>query len=146
MENVILALTNFSAVFAIHAYALRGDYLRAAAIFFAAAASFVYHLIECHKHAMPGIGCCTTKRDHILSINIARFFAFVAVFVCGWNAHFHELFATNYMYIILAIIGITMSEQVSDYFEPPTQRWIHVIFHSLWHISVFTTAYKFALV
>lgn len=55
MENIVVALSNFPAVYPIyHAYC-QGDILTTSIVAYVATASFVSHLFENHKHGMPGV-------------------------------------------------------------------------------------------
>lgn len=133
MENLILSLTNLYAIFPFVQYYQKGLYLKASSITFAAISSFVYHLIETHKHHMPGIGIFNDRVSHHIFLNLDRFFAFFAIYQCFsfkiLNYPYHVIFALSMVFISEVISRLTSYEKI-----------IHVITHSLWHISIFEIA------
>ncbi len=82
MENIILAVTNIGCIFPAINYYENGKYLQSIFIGLAGLSSFVYHLIECKKHKMPGIGYLNSNFYHQLFINFDRFFAVGSVLLC----------------------------------------------------------------
>jgi len=144
-ENIVLACTNLSAVFSIYIYIQRALWLQAGAVTAAMVASFWYHLIECHKHSMPGIGVCTSRREHDVWINVDRVCAVLAVLACGSRASVAVLMTPlvcAYLWTLLplALGSIYVSEQVSDRYGPELAPRIHVCSHGVWHVSVFMIA------
>ncbi len=56
MENLFVAISNLPAVLPIATSYLRKDHVTTCCITFVAIASAISHLVENHKHGMPGIG------------------------------------------------------------------------------------------
>ena len=56
IENIIVSFTNFAAFLPILTAAKQGDDITSFTLIFAFSTSFFFHLIENHKHGMPGIG------------------------------------------------------------------------------------------
>ena len=56
MENFIVAISNFPAILPIYTSIINNDLTTTVAILFVALASFFSHIVENHKHGMPGIG------------------------------------------------------------------------------------------
>ncbi len=54
--NLLVAVTNFPAIYAINLAIDKRDILTASVITYVASASFLSHLVENHKHGMYGIG------------------------------------------------------------------------------------------
>ncbi len=54
--NLLVAVTNFPAIYAIILAINKHDILTALVITYIASASFLSHLVENHKHGMYGIG------------------------------------------------------------------------------------------
>ncbi len=82
---------------------------------------------------MPGIGIFNDKLSHSIFLNFDRFFAFFAIYQCFslkiLNYPYHVIFALSMVFISEVISRLTLYE-----------KNIHVITHSLWHISVFEIA------
>lgn len=119
MENIILASTNLVAIVPVLEFYHQGCILQSTAVALAALASILYHLVECHKHGMPGVGVFTSARDHMILINIDRACAVFAVLAC-WDI---SALMQNYAIVLVALVGLTLSEQGSRYFNGP-YRWL----------------------
>lgn len=106
MENIILALTNLYAIRAVGIAVKSNLPWQALAVAAAALASIAYHLIECQKHGMPGIGVFESMLSHRVFINIDRVAAIGAVVTLGsapfvWSEK--EL-------VFLAFLSLVLSE------------------------------------
>lgn len=55
-ENLIVAVSNFPAIYPIITCYQNQDYITLITIGFVAIASLLSHVVENHKHGMPGIG------------------------------------------------------------------------------------------
>ena len=71
MQNLIVALTNFPALLSIKKTLLHDDYKTCGILIFLTTWSVISHLIQNHKHNMPGIGnfsISTSKLTNYLDI------------------------------------------------------------------------------
>lgn len=135
MENIILSITNFGFILPCINYFNNQQYLQSIFIGLSGCSSIIYHMIECKKHNMPGIRYFRSNFYHNLFINIDRFFAVGSVIVC----YIPKVF--NYPYLILiGLLSIFISEILSRFIKSKnilSEKNIHVISHSIWHIVVF---------
>ncbi len=132
LPNLIVAASN---LYALRAVALSFPSLQAWCILFAAVCSTAYHLIERHKHQMPGASFGRSVRAHLWLINLDRVAAVIAAVVCMP----YLLQDVPLLTVLVALGSITASEQLADRTNDPV--WVHTIWHSLWHIAVFHLAY-----
>ena len=56
MENIIVALSNFTVYYPIIKSYLNKDYITCVCLLYVTLGSFFSHLFECHKHGMSGLG------------------------------------------------------------------------------------------
>lgn len=138
MENIIVAASNLYAILPI-AYNYQHNHLFNAFILTCAmAASIAYHLIETHKHNMPGMPIFRSYEWHNFFINIDRFFAFACIFI---------LFDINNIlkfngFILVALLHSYLSEV---YFRSNDDKYKYILTHIIWHIMAFQIAYIFSL-
>lgn len=144
MENIIVAGSNLLCVLPIYTSYVNSDYYTFCAILFVASASIVSHLIECHKHGMPGIG---------FSAKTSYIFNRLDVIGCG-------LVTSRLCYILIKKYGITgilnvlinnrqlmalstgliavMAISEYDKYNPRLKNR-YILMHSIWHLGVFFT-------
>ena len=141
-ENWIVALTNFPVVFPLITCLKRGDVLTAGVIAFVGLASFLSHLVENHKHGMPGAfgGRVSEKTSYYLNrldvvgcmLTLCRF-AGLYYFKDGISL-IPPLKMIDIWYLVLAFVLLRVSEY--DKYNPKL-KGLYVATHSLWHISIF---------
>ena len=145
--NIILAITNLSAILPIYLSVIHNDRYTAAVLLAVAIASFLSHLVENHKHGMPGIGfpriisivlnkidvvCCIFVFARIGYISVATYVSKIFWLIINKNI---------YLYALPLILNI-----VSEYDKyNPKYKYFYVWIHSVWHISIFISIYFFLL-
>jgi len=142
ISNLIVALSNFPCIYPISRSILQKDYLTTSIISFVASASFFSHLVENHKHGMPGIG---------FSKKISYFLNRIDVLGCLLvSLRFSQLYYLKYglsvdvilknklsfMMLCLPFIFLRISEY--DKYNPKLKN-IYIITHSIWHMTIFRT-------
>jgi len=151
MDNLILSSTNLVVLIPVSYAIQQSHYIQAAALFFAGAASFWYHLIEHFKHDMTGfIPKYRTVRHHKLFIGLDRIGAVSAI-----ASHIpllkeyverkkdYTLIGMGIAAIILEVFTDLMN-QMRFWGLNKQQRvylkWLFVFLHGIWHISAFALA------
>lgn len=140
MENIWLAASNVVAIVPAIVFYRQGCILQCIAVALAGLASFIYHLIECDKYGMPGVGIFTSARSHAILLTIDRACAVFAMLVC-WDTG-----ALMY-YWPIAVIAFTMlavSEIAPVYFNGRYKKEIYCAPHHVWHVCIFYLAYAIA--
>lgn len=96
--------------------------------------SILYHMIEHHKHDMPGWGSHTLAEHHVC-INLDRCAATSVVLVTLFQHHDVTAFVTgHWMILCFALLLLYVSERRAD-------KSMYMFTHSLWHIYAFHLAY-----
>lgn len=146
IENLIVTASNLYAAAPTWDYYIHNMDLPMVAIILSAIASMLYHLFEHQKHHMPGMGIFGDPCSHIILINIDRFCAVGAIIVCAVTAKWKNV--DIYVFCLVAGIGLIsvfISEFVSKFFPDKVEKWVHVFFHSVWHILAFECARELAV-
>ncbi|AYV85002.1 MAG: hypothetical protein Satyrvirus2_13 [Satyrvirus sp.] len=146
IENFVVAFSNLPCIYPIIKSIINRDYITAAAITFVSIASFVSHLVENHKHGMPGIGF-SKKTSYILN----RFDVLGCVLVIfrfdylfyQRNMFSYEFFLKHKIFFICACIPPILLI-ISEYDKyNPKLKYRYIITHSIWHASIFVLMGKF---
>lgn len=139
-RNFVVAASNFTCIYPITKAVANGDYVTAAAISFVSAASIISHLVENHKHGMPGIGL--SKR---VSYILNRF----DVLGCGLvTCRLGYLYLSKYGLSLsvfsgnrLLLLGAGMAFlflRVSEHDKYNAKlRNIYMVTHCVWHLAIF---------
>jgi len=145
MENVIVASSNVYAVYALTAW--YNDSIVYFAILASMMASIVYHLVEHHKHDMPGTAGSGSLSEHKLCLNLDRFCAILLGIVLLSRAIDNPSMIYNPASILCAVcaagFGI-VSEHGESFFKhisSKQRRWIYIVTHSVWHVLIFNVVY-----
>lgn len=152
MENLWVALTNLPAVYPIRAAIQHNDAITAWCLMFVSLFSFSSHLVENHKHGMPGIGVSkytswVLNRFDVLGCILV--FLRVAWLCWAHHARFPWLLAyqlvKDWGFLLQIAISFGLS-RISEYdhYNPDLKRF-YIVTHSLWHISIFLVINKFLL-
>lgn len=160
LPNLCCTVTNLYALFPIYVFYKNNMIFKASFLAFTMVASICYHLIEHHKHNMPGIGLFNDKLSHQVFLNLDRFCSLAAVIVCYnydlvyQNGPISRLFINQTTFILLllstgyAFIAETLLTPKGPFpkiiLEKNYIKWIYVFTHSLWHIGIFATAHEYA--
>lgn len=139
-RNIIVAASNATCVYPICKAVANRDYLTAGALSFVSAASIVSHLVENHKHGMPGIG--VSKR---VSYILNRF----DVLGCGLVAlRLGYLYASKYglspsilmnnkwLLVGALIAGLCLGISEHDKYNAKLQN-VYMATHCVWHLAIF---------
>lgn len=147
-ENIFVALSNFPCIFPICLTFINKDYLTCGLISFVVSASFSSHLVENHKHGMPGIG---------FSKQVSYVLNRVDVFGCLLiGSRFAQLYYLKYglsidiimknKYVFLTYCLPFILGRISEFDKYNSKlKNIYIMTHSLWHISIFMTMNAFLL-
>lgn len=135
--NLLMAVTNITAVLPIARAFINQDYLTASLIIFAVFASVVSHLWENFKHGMDSI----TPVSKELSLNLNRFDRFGCIllsirllylFIEKHDYNFGMLLDYPFMFVPF-IFG-----RISEYDKyNPRLRNMYLVTHSIWHSTIF---------
>jgi len=146
MENLIVAFSNLPCVYPLYIAYTNNDILTFGAIAFVSTASFVSHLIENHKHGMPGIGFSenisyiANRFDVLGCIGVISRFAYIFYKKYGFNA---EIIKQNYMLVFCASLCM-MCLRISEYDKyNPELRTMYISTHTIWHMGIFSVMGKF---
>ena len=143
MENIIVALTNYPALKAIDTAFGNNDPLTALLIGFAGSASFISHLVENHKHNMPGFfPNCSHKTSYLL--NRVDVLGVVVLGIRVTSLYYHHygispIFFTRYPVFtgcLLLSCGLNLISERWDYVA--SRKKLFILTHSLWHLSIFS--------
>lgn len=139
-SNIWMSLTNIYGLRAIYNVWLQDEKVNSLIILGAVISSSVYHLVECEKHKMSGIGLNNSKELHYITLNIDRFFAVLTFMIMFLKAREtkYELIRENMMLEILALSSLFLSEIPFRYEKP-----MYMITHTIWHISAYHLVYLY---
>jgi hypothetical protein len=149
MENAIVAASNCYALRALLAWPSfsMGHLLTS----FAMAASLMYHLVERHKHNMPGLVGDGSVIEHNVYLNLDRVAA-LALAIHLINTVTSEAFECLAPFAALSLTLCAASE-LSHWWPSlligrgigiKTERRWYVVTHSLWHLCAFHLVYLVA--
>lgn len=135
MENLIVASTNCLAYFPIITSFNQEDYLTCFLLVFVATASFISHLVQNHKHDMPGM----FDFSHNISIWTNYLDILGCILVVNRLLHlFYERWKWN-KELILIIYHFVLAYALNLVSENTISKNTFIICHSLWHLLIFTT-------
>ncbi|QTF49193.1 hypothetical protein qu_301 [Acanthamoeba polyphaga mimivirus] len=146
MENLIVAISNFPAVLPICLSFLKRDFITFGTITFVSIASFISHLIENHKHGMPGIGFSQQtsyiwNRFDVLGciLSVARFSYLY------YNRHgLNVVPIVNNKWLFAMTIPVFILLRVSEYDKyNPNLKTRYIITHCMWHAGIFGLMHYF---
>lgn len=134
MENLITTLTNLPMLVPIAKAYQHNDTATFYAILYVFAASFISHLVENHKHGMPGF--------YPVSTNTSYFWNRLDVLGCF-------IVGTRFLYLYLkyspsvTFIDITLTiiafllNAISEYdkYNPDLKWFPYLTFHPIWHLA-----------
>jgi hypothetical protein len=139
-ENLLVAFSNFPCVYPISQSYDKGDYLTTSVIAFVSIASFVSHLIENHKHGMPGIGFSKkvsyySNRLDVLGCVLAGS-RFAYLYYAKYGLPIDIILANKLTFLLLT--GPVILLKISEYDKyNPKLKYRYIITHSIWHMSIF---------
>ena len=144
--NLLVAFSNLPAIYPIYQAYANQDYLTAGVLTFVATASFVSHLVENHKHSMPGIGFSKEvsyylNRADVLGCLLTG--ARVAqLYYLKYGFSFDVILENKLFFLLYCLPVILMRISEHDKYNPKLRN-IYVVTHSLWHATIFMTMNSF---
>lgn len=147
LPNIMVSASNLSVIIPLYQSVINQDYLTTTIISFVGVMSTISHLIENHKHGMPGIGLS----QHI-SILTNRLDVIGAVIIGSRLIHmFYQKFGFDVGHLIFNHSGFLLASFitflmgfVSEYDKyNPKLRSQYMITHCFWHTGVYSSMYYF---
>lgn len=140
MENIIVSTTNCIAIFAARQSYNNKDNITLLFLLFTTLASFFSHLIENHKHGMPGLGFSVTTSYILNKIDVLSCYLLVGriayLYYSKYGISISPIIENKQ--IILHIIISLIFLAISEYDKYNTNlKLSYIITHSLWHINIF---------
>jgi hypothetical protein len=140
MENLLVAVTNLPVILPLLVTWNNNDFLSFFVIAFVGFFSFVSHLVENHKHGMPGFFSVSTSTSYLLNrfdvlgvyMTLGRF-----LYLYSLKFGFSTEFITKHYILIGALTGSFMLNIISEYDKSYETKMLFIITHSIWHISIF---------
>ena len=131
MENWIVASSNAPALVAIWFAAAAEDYPSAVLLVLAAFFSFGSHLVENHKHGMPGaiqgrsIGWNRCDRAAVVWCCLRAVYLFV------WHRW-------PSLWLLLSMAFFAAFNLASEWDKTRDTKWFYVMLHCVWHIGIWS--------
>ena len=146
LSNFIVAVSNFPAVYPIYLSFANKDYLTASSICFVAAASFISHLAENHKHGMSGIGF-SRRTSYILNrFDVIGCFIVAArfsyIYYAKYGFFFDIVFKNKFAFVAYCLPFALLMISECDKYNPALKK-TYIVAHSTWHIAIFTVIGSF---
>jgi hypothetical protein len=139
--NWLMALSNLPVIQPIYQTIMARDYWTMLLIIFVGSMSFVSHLVENHKHGMPGIGF-----SRLVSYFLNRLDVIGSIWTFGrFLQLYHQKFGMNIsgivqnkMFFISLLISFLFL-RVSEYDKYNLElRPMYIVLHCVWHVSIYT--------
>lgn len=135
VDNVWMACTNAAFVLPASVALAHADALTTAAVLFAAVASFAYHLVECHKHGMRGVGRGGRRSSHAWLWVDRTGVALLTVRLLVLYADTHgDRFVFSAAHCALGAVAFVLLG-VSEHDHSPRTRERYLLAHAGWHVT-----------
>lgn len=138
--NIFVAATNFPVFVPVATAMARRDMLTAITISYVGAASFLSHLVENHKHGMPGIGF-SKKTSYLLNrldvlgcILVGVRFGYLYLVKYGFSIGI--ILDNKLLFSSFCIPFIFMRISEYDKYNPALKN-MYIATHSIWHLTIF---------
>ncbi len=140
MENIVVAFSNIVALFPIMTTIKHNDYLTTLSLIFVFLMSLLSHLIENHKHGMPGVGFSTTASYFMNRLDVLGcFIVIIRMLYIFYQVHQFRLviiYQNVTLFLCAAIIFAIL--QISEFDKYNSKlRNQYIITHCIWHIGIF---------
>ena len=139
--NILVALSNAPCLYPLSLSLAKKDYLTACVLAFVSTASFTSHLVENHKHGMPGIDFSTTVSYYLNRMDVlgcAIVGARLAyLFYNRYGLNYGIMWDNKFAFFMYALPLVLMAISEYDKYNAKLKN-MYIVTHSLWHISVFT--------
>ena len=131
-----MAMTNLAALWPIHRFYANANYVGVIVGFCAMVSSGLYHLFECKKHRMPGMGVLDTWKSYQILINMDRVCAVTAISYAMYNVqNLMVYFGAHWLLICASLSCLMISESDRE------SKILYMLTHSAWHVSAFYLLY-----
>jgi len=146
MENIIVALSNFTSLLPIYTSYIHNDNITTYIILFASLASVTSHLVENHKHGMPGIGFSKKTSYYLNQVDV---FGYILVGMRMVYLYYHKYGPNIFpflqqkkliFFILVFFIILRVSEH--DKYNPNLKK-LYMITHCIWHVGIFIILNEF---
>lgn len=146
IENLIVAFSNFPCVLSIHSAYINKDMKTLIILIYLSCASFLFHLVENHKHDMPGIFFSKKISLYLNRLDLLGCFFLVARFI--------QLYYTKYklspdalyckkIFLLSSVVSFILLLIPSIVSHHPKRKNVYIVFHSLWHMCIFMVITKY---
>lgn len=141
MENIIVAVSNLPCLYPLYLTYKHNDWLTFGCITFVSVASFVSHLIENHKHGMPGVGYSRrasyiwNRLDVLGCVLVISRLTMLYYYKYGVNlmtVYNNKLLST----VVLLCFLILRISEYDKYNEQLKSRYMST--RCLWHVGILT--------
>lgn len=145
MENIFMALTNLPIILPLTISFNHNDFTTFSFLLFVGTFSFLSHLVENHKHGMPGIGF-SAKTSYILNrldvigciIMVARF----AYILYEKYVITHSIsIPKSLVNLLVTLCAYNIISEYDKYNPKLKKRYIFI--HSIWHLGIYIWMYLF---
>lgn len=148
MENLIVALTNYTCVYPIYTSISNNDYTTTLCITFVALFSFLSHLVENHKHNMPGIGVSKKWSIILNKLDVLGCWIVIIRICCLYcvihGFDFNILLKNYYLLLVYVNLLIILKESETDVHNK-NLKFGYILLHSVWHLCVFMLLNQFLM-
>lgn len=142
MDNVLVTLSNLAAIPAIRLAYSQGRVAETYLLTGSMISSILYHLAEHSKHHMTGFKLLAPYEQTLL--NFDRSFALFSVLVFVFNYQPVLRFDRNIqVWSAVSLLCGAISEIVLRRVKlsPQLHKFLYMVFHTIWHLGAFRTAY-----
>jgi hypothetical protein len=147
-ENLLVAFSNVPAIYSIYNSFTMADYLTCGAISFVAGASFVSHLVENHKHGMPGIGFSQKTSYYLNRMDVLGCALvgtrFLYLYYSKYGLSLNVLLNNKLTFANFAFSFIFLRISEYDKYNPKLKK-LYITTHCIWHVVVFSSMNYFLL-
>jgi len=136
-QNILLSISNLFALKPLITLYHQGNKLGFYLVLGSTFSSMAYHLIEHHKHGMPGIEWFSSIQSHHAFINVDRIFACLSI-IYFWPKFDY----TNIQILMPAVVGLvsmTFSEMI---YKQKEEQLEYILYHLVWHFLAYYTLYQ----
>lgn len=165
MENLFLTITNFGGFGSVIINYEKGKTLQALFILAAVVFSSSYHLIQCHKHHMPGIGkyivfyspnfrgnlFSNPNLEYIL-LQLDRLGVFAVTTSFLLQPNIVPVIKEFWISTTISLSFMLFSESLhycsifwNRYLNDTNKKRLHVLTHGIWHLLAFKNIYRFSI-
>jgi uncharacterized membrane protein YadS len=140
MENIIVAVSNLASILPLYTSYAHNDIITMSLILFVSLASFMSHLVENHKHGMPGIGF-SKKTSYLLNrldvIGVILLgIRLIYLYYHKYGLNFFPIMQQKKLFIMVLILFILLRISEYDKYNPKYKK-MYILNHFIWHIGIY---------